>query len=298
MPPDPLPDSAALQATLLEVVEGKDLSIFSLAELRQEMSLKLGLQSDALECRREDIKRLATEHMNPQGELEDSDGNAKEIAKRLLEKILAQPEKDVAQRVYLLSVVRALASAAADGSAFQDLNTLEREAIGRAVLDALDNPVPIGQHSAGRRRQDEQNGSLVALLVVFKEFHADGDVHFHVALKLVRPFRFQRAKRTLQERHRLPCHFSCSHSLMWSTIRYGYMATPAKPDVDETPWIWTPSCSGLLGVMAGSGLALITCCLGHATLRLVRQGPLSRVICHFLRQSHHEALLRHNPRHN
>ena len=31
-----------------------------------------------------------------------------------------------------------------------------------------------------------------------------------------------------------------------STVRYGYMATPAKPHVDDTPWIWIPSCTGLL----------------------------------------------------
>ena len=56
--------------------------------------------------------------------------------------------------------------------------------------------------------------------------------------------RFQAAKRVLRETHQLPSHFSCSHSLLWSALRYGHIATPRKPDVDETPWIWTPAWSG------------------------------------------------------
>jgi len=84
----------------------------------------------------------------------------------------------------------------------------------------------------------------VVLIVVFLESHEDGSTHFHVVVRFKDNRRFQVAKRYLRETHQLPSHFSCSHSLVWSAMRYCFIATPRKPDVDETPWIWTPTWSG------------------------------------------------------
>ena len=77
---------------------------------------------------------------------------------------------------------------------------------------------------AGRSR----DGVLLEL-VVAKEAHADGSTHFHVAVKLVSCMRFRRAKLTLQERHKLPSHWSCSQTQLWSALRYLHVATPEKP---------------------------------------------------------------------
>jgi len=85
---------------------------------------------------------------------------------------------------------------------------------------------------------------VVDLIVVFRELHEDGSVHFHVVVKLLVQSRFLLAKKTLADRDRLASHFSCSHSLLWSAVRYCHIATPTKPDVDETPWIWTARWEG------------------------------------------------------
>ena len=111
-----------------------------------------------------------------------------------------------------------------------------------AVVQAFNAPPPTG--STGGRPRKNPTESIVLLVVVYKELHKDGDVHFHVAVKLQTAMRFKSAKRALQERDCLPSHFSCSHTRLWSAVRYGYMGTPAKPDVDEDPWVWTPDWAG------------------------------------------------------
>ena len=58
-------------------------------------------------------------------------------------------------------------------------------------------------------------------------------------MKLFRQMRLKLAKETLQERRRLPSHWSSSHSQLWSAIRYIHVATPSKPHVDADPFVWT-----------------------------------------------------------
>ena len=76
-------------------------------------------------------------------------------------------------------------------------------------------------------------------MVVFKETHADGDVHFHIAVCLSQSRTWRNVKRTLRERDHLPSHFSVSHTQFWSLVRYGYIASVNKPDVDPEPAVWT-----------------------------------------------------------
>lgn len=90
---------------------------------------------------------------------------------------------------------------------------------------------------AGRPRTKTDGN--VRKLIVFKEKHADDDVHFHVAVALEQSRTWKNVKRTLRERDHLPSHFSVSHTQFWSVVRYCHIPTVKKPDVDSEPVMWT-----------------------------------------------------------
>jgi len=224
-------------------MEGKDLEYISLGELRKQVSQKLGFFPDALDIRKKEVKKLATELIQSQQE-----ACAQTPAKEMLDKLLAEEENlDARQEVYLITISHVIQATLPDGCAYADLDSLERKAVAEAVLNAFDDPIPLQANAAGRPRAPrvvDQPTSMGDLIVVYKELHDDDTAHFHVVVKLVKTFRFKRAKQTLQMRHLLPSHFSCSHTLLWSAVRYGYIGTPKKPDVDESPWVGTPSWAG------------------------------------------------------
>ena len=116
------------------------------------------------------------------------------------------------QQVYLVTVSRILTASLPDGRQYRDLGTMSRQEVGDAVRLALDDPVApaTGRPRALDGQQDRP--SLVTFLVVFQELHEDGCVHFLVAVKLARSYRFANAKRTLLERDRLPSHWSCTRT--------------------------------------------------------------------------------------
>ncbi|CAK0814602.1 unnamed protein product, partial [Prorocentrum cordatum] len=225
-------ETKAIRDALKAVLVGKDLKRISLRERRRQVALKLGLQEHALDQRKHEFKSLTTDVVS--GTQPDQD------AASPLETVLAEAEKlDSLQWVYLVTISRVLDATLPDGRQHRDLGTMSREDIGKAVDDAFNNPIPTGS-AGGRPRKEPDGQALVSMAVVFQEKHKDGAIHFHVAVKLTRSGRFQQAKRTLRERHLLPSHFSGSHQRMWSAVRYGYMETPAKPDVDDAPWVWQP----------------------------------------------------------
>ena len=232
-----------LRATLREALQGKDLATISLGEIRAQTAQKLGLAADGLDCRKKEIKNLLKtiacdiqrEQGGPQG--------IKSLAEQIVEE---QSENAGAlQQVYLVTVSRILTASLPDGRQYRDLGTMSRQEVGDAVRLALDDPVApaTGRPRALDGQQDRP--SLVTFLVVFQELHEDGCVHFLVAVKLARSYRFANAKRTLLERDRLPSHWSCTHTQAWSVLRYCYIETPTKPEVDESPWIWTADGSPL-----------------------------------------------------
>ncbi len=149
---------------------------------------------------------------------------------------LGGEEPDANQRVYLVTISRVLPGVAAT-TGYRDLEKLTRQGVEVMVRDAFDNPLPLPSGAAGRPRTRE--GVLVELVVVAKEPHSDGSTHFHVVVKLKYPMRFRQAKLTLKERHQVPSHWSCSHTQVWTAVRYLKVATPKKPVVDKDPWTWT-----------------------------------------------------------
>ena len=224
----------ALRAALTTALEGKDLAAISLTDVRKQMAQNMGFELDAFVVRKKEIKQLATQYVKAR--------NRGSEAQSLLQQLLGVPEKgDASQRLYLATISRVIGATLPDGRAYKDLGTATRKAIAEAVAAAFNDPL---SHAARGGRPRQAGEERVSLIVVFLEYHGDGSVHFHVVVKLVQNTRFQAAKRTLRERELLPSHFSSEHTQLWSAIRYGYIATPVKPDVDETPWIWTPEWSG------------------------------------------------------
>ena len=170
-------------------------------------------------------------------------GDEGTIAKSPLQMVLDVAEKpDANQQVYLITVSRVLGATLPDGRAYKELDSLEREDLAKAVLASCSDPVPSA--AGGCPRKEPAGRATVALLVVLREVHVDETVHFHIVVKFVRAKRFQSIKTTIRECFLLPSHFSCSHTLVWSATRYCSVATPQKPEVDETPWVWTPECNG------------------------------------------------------
>ena len=228
----------AIRAALRKVLHGEDFGAISIGECRRRVAQELGFEPGALDCRKDEFKSLVAALVRelpatlPRGEVSP------------LDVLIAEVEKgDAVQEVYLVTVARVLGARLPDGREYLDLGTVDRKGIADAVANAFNRPMQCGP-SGGRPRSEPNGKPLVAMVVVFREHHEDGSIHFHAAVKLTRSSRFQSAKRTLREVHLLPSHFSCSHSKFWSAVRYGYMETPAKPEVDDAPWIWTPTWSG------------------------------------------------------
>ena len=139
------------------------------------------------------------------------------------------------QSIYLVTISRVLSNTSGP-VAYRDLEVLATADLIPMFRDAFDDPLPLSK-AGGRPRADTK--SKVELVVAVKEAHADGSAHFHVVVKLNGRMRFKQAKLTLQVRCQLPSHWSCSHTQLWSAIRYIHVPSPKKPVVDTQPHIWT-----------------------------------------------------------
>ena len=134
------------------------------------------------------------------------------------------------QKVYLATVSRVLPDTL-NASDLIDVTKLSRETIRDMFLDAFDNP--LDSNRGGRPRID-RGESIVSKMVVAQEFHASGELHFHVAVTLKCSMSFAAAKRTLRKRHHVPSHWSCSHTQFWSTVAYLHITSQRKT-VDPQP---------------------------------------------------------------
>ena len=149
---------------------------------------------------------------------------------------LGDETANAVQCVYLITISRVLSDAAAN---YRDIRELSRQEVCNMVRDAFDNPAA-SQSGAGRPRAGDQQ-SVVKFVAVAQESHEDGSPHFHVVVRLNTKMRWGLAMHTLRTRHRVPSHWSCSHSQLWSTLRYIVVATPKKPIVDEKVLVWSES---------------------------------------------------------
>ena len=148
---------------------------------------------------------------------------------------LGEETDDANRRVYLGTVSRVLPGARA-AAGYRDVETLTKAELVGMVRDAFDNPLRVAA-SAGRPRA--RSDSPIDLVIAVKEQHADGSSHFHFAVKLFGNHRLKQAKLVLSERHLLPSHWSCTHTQLWSAVRYMCVPSMKKPSVDGAPAIWT-----------------------------------------------------------
>ena len=145
------------------------------------------------------------------------------------------------QMVYLVTLSGLLASrvenSAAEHVDLQEPGSFSREEIRDAFMWAVEHPVN-GTQRGGRPRKIQLK---IQKIVVFRELHADGRVHYHVAIKLNVAACFLPLKLALLGKYRLASHWSSSHRLLWSAVRYGYFTTPRKPVIDTAPKGWSGS---------------------------------------------------------
>ena len=147
---------------------------------------------------------------------------------------LGDEAADGNQLVYLATISRVLPG---NMSEYRNIRELKRDDVCAMVRDAFDNPIT--SPSGGRPRAAGQHRPIVKLVVVAQESHEDGSPHFHAVVRLNERMRWAPAKRTLIERHRVPSHWSCTHSQLWSALRYITVATPEKPIVDQDVFVWS-----------------------------------------------------------
>ncbi len=118
----------------------------------------------------------------------------------------------------------------------RDPSTMSREEVRDAVLDAVANPAADGP-AGGRPRTRELH---VCKLVTVREPHILAErFHFHIGLKLSGETRFLPLKLALRKRSNLASHWSTSHTMLWSVIRYLTVPSQTKHVVDVTPLVWT-----------------------------------------------------------
>ena len=122
------------------------------------------------------------------------------------------------QQVYLVALSALLSgraesstSAAAD---LQEPGSFNREQIRDAFWWAAANPVACAQRGGRPRTVKLQIQKIAA----FQELHADGRIHYHVAVKFNVQTCFLPLKLALLEQLRLASHWSSKHTLLFSCI--------------------------------------------------------------------------------
>lgn len=157
-----------------------------------------------------------------------------------LEATLAEPERpDSRQLVYLVTFAAVLAqSSAAAEPPLRTLDGVTKEVLRDAMLDVTASSAQLPSRGRGRPRgAAAEDGPSILKMAVFEE----EPKHFHVAVKFSHRVSFAPLKTALRQRHAFASHWSTSHSMWWSALRYGAAATDRKPKVDPAPLIWTAS---------------------------------------------------------
>ena len=219
-----------VRAAIRELLPNAALQDVTVADFRRSLSEHLGLGNNGLE----DMALSVTEWVR---EAVHGQADAARTLQNHMEGIIEGlgVEAPTAKRqVYLVTISHVLPGHVRTAD-LRDLATLSRQEIGEAVRLAFDQPL----RGTKPRADDEP---VVTKLVVYQEGHQDGSKHFHVAVRLTKSLTWGLAKRTLRTRDHVAAHFSSTHTQFWSAVRYGYMPTLAKPEVDAEPLSW--SCNG------------------------------------------------------
>ena len=230
------PSTEQIKASVAELLATVDRDSTSVFKFRRMVSQHMGLGKKGLEARADEVNDLIKQALQTSS---PSATPAQRIAAIVQD--LGDEDGDHKGVAYLGTISRVLADTQA-ASNLRDIKATSRPELAECVRNAFDDPLP---DPLGRGRKCARTEGIVKKIVVFKEAHQDGDVHFHVGVLLATPRTWRSAKRTLRERDHVPSHWSCSHTQFWSIVRYGFFPTLKKPDVDPEPYVWTADNSEL-----------------------------------------------------
>ena len=219
-----LPTAVELEEGIkVALSEVQNVADVTLGQFRERLCQHFELPSQGLDSLQDCIKQMTIDL------LQVPDGRT-----QILENLGPEMPSCIA-RVYLATISQVLGETIAGGADLRDLTQVSREDIAKCFQDAFDNPIRDGKGG----RPLVRASSVVRRLVVVQEKHSSGQPHFHAVLQFYSPRRFLAAKKTLRTRHRLAVHFSCSHTQLWSALRYCIVPTLQKPVVDGAPFVWT-----------------------------------------------------------
>jgi hypothetical protein len=219
-----------IQAAMKELLAASpEAKTMSLGKFRKKVACHLDLGKKGLDDRAEEFAAWTKALMDAQQAPQTPAQHMAHIVESVGEEVTG-----FQCMVYLATVSRLLPETVAAATDLVDVGTMSREEVATAFRDAFDNPVAM--RTGGRPRSRE--GDAVKKLVVFREKHVTGEIHYHVAILLHSVRNFMPAKLALRERYKLAAHFSCSHTQFWSAVRYGYVRTVKKPEVDKDAWSW------------------------------------------------------------
>ena len=75
-------------------------------------------------------------------------------------------------------------------------------------------------------------------VMVFREKHADGNIHIYAIVGADKQYGFVRVWKKLQDAHKVFCSYGSSHVYFWSAVAYGSVPTvhKAKEEMDPEPY--------------------------------------------------------------
>lgn len=156
------------------------------------------------------------------------------------EALVPEDSKDH-KAVYLVTLPHPQVSVTEDGHILRAPGDHTRSQILTIMHNVFSKPLCVDA-AAGNRTA---NSIDILSCVIFQERHCESEdgqrhIHYHVALKASKSFRFAAYKRALKVTYGLASHWSTSHTGYWSTVRYGCMPTLKKQasELDAEPLAW------------------------------------------------------------
>ena len=218
---------AELVDALRPIVHEANLDAVSIKETRQKLAEHFGLAANGLDARKGEVRDITTalaqeacEAFVPVPQFTDD-----------IEDIGEENAKKVRQ-VYLVTFPHPKKQKAENGIALKAPSSYTKQQLIDAMLDVVTKTQ--GPRLAPLR---------LLLMAIFREQHAMGDLHDHLAVLAATCFRFGPLKRKLLEDYGLATHWSCSHHHYATCIAYCYLAAPPKKlekDLDRKYVLWAP----------------------------------------------------------
>ena len=210
-----------IRRVLAALLANRELTTETVKSIRGEVEKELNAPAGSLDYRKEEVCRITQDvvsivcirRSNPHTH-EESFGEEKKVC---------------AKEAYLATFPHPQEEDACNGPRLRAPGEFSREEIRDVILEAI------------KKTNAQKYAPLVLLkMVIFREHHAGGEVHYHVALVADRAFRFGPLKKYIRSVAQLASHWSTSHEMYYSCVAYGFWPTPHKSEdeLDPTPLLW------------------------------------------------------------